>query len=91
MEYFPDINKFLVLEVPADKVKNTLIHYRTFDNNSTEVFRLTQKPVTVLVNQKSISELKNRDGEGWTWKAMGVGGLLTIKHTSGNKIAILKE
>ena len=91
MEYSPEINKFLVMEVPAEKVKNTLIHYRTFDNKSVEVFRLTQKPTAVLVNQKSISELKNMDGEGWNWKAMEVGGLLTIKHTSGNRIAILKE
>ncbi len=89
MEYSPEINKFLVMEVPAEKVKNTLIHYRTFDNKSVEVFRLTQKPTAVLVNQKSISELKNMDGEGWNWKAMEVGGLLTIKHTSGNRIAIL--
>jgi len=28
MAYQPLINKFLVPEVPADKLKNTLIHYR---------------------------------------------------------------
>ena len=91
MEYSPGINKFLVLEVPADKVQNTLIHYRTFDNNSTEVFRLIEKPAAVLVNQKSIPALENMDDEGWSWKAIDTGGLLTIKHISGNRIVVLKD
>lgn len=91
MEYSPEINKFLVLEVPADKVANTMVHYRTFDNNSTEVLHLTEKPVTVLVNRKNIPQLNNLNDEGWTWQPQEVGGILTISHKSGNKIIILKN
>jgi hypothetical protein len=91
MEYFPEINKFLVLEVPVDKVENTLVHYRTFDNESTEIFRLMEKPGAVLVNQKSIPQSNHFAGEGWVWKPLEVGGVLTIRHKSGNKIIVLKK
>jgi len=82
IKYFPETKTSL---------ENTILNYRTFDNNSTEILRLTQKPAAVLVNQKNISELKNLDGEGWSWKALEEGGVLTVRHSSGNKIAILKE
>lgn len=91
MEHYPEINRFLVPEVSVEMVENTLLHYRTFDKISTEVFRLVQKPAAVLVNQKVISESINLDGEGWSWEAMETGGVLTVKHTSGNKITVFKK
>jgi hypothetical protein len=91
MEYSPEINKFFVLEVPADKVNSTLIHYRTFDDSSTEVFRLIEKPVSVFVNKKLIQESEKINDEGWSWRVMEVGGILTIKHHSGNSIMISKN
>jgi len=92
MEYQPHINKSLALGrpiIPSDKVKNTLINYRTYDNQSKEIIRMTKKPVAVLVNQKNIPETDISEPEGWNWKSLEKGGLLTIRHLNGNRVAIM--
>ncbi len=89
-EYQPAINKFYNGPIPSDKVSSTMVDYRTFDKNSTETLRLSQKPAQVLVNQKPIPETDKPVTESWTWKPMEKGGLLTVIHSSGNIIAILK-
>lgn len=91
MEYPPSINKFLVPDVPADKVKNTLINYRTFDDQSTEIIRMTKKPGSVLVNRKEITESSDNESEGWSWMALSKGGILTIRHRNGNRVAVMKN
>lgn len=88
MEYAPSINKFYGGNVPKEKVNNTLIHYRTFDANSMEVLRITTKPESVFVNNTSIPETDSSTKEGWSWKTLDKGGLLTVRHTSGNEIAV---
>lgn len=88
MEYAPSINKFYGGNVPKDKVNKTLIHYRTFDANSMEVIRITTKPESVFVNNTSIPETDSSTKEGWSWKTLDKGGLLTVRHTSGNEIAV---
>lgn len=88
MEYAPSINKFYGGNVPKEKVNNTLIHYRTFDANSMEVIRITTKPESVFVNNTSIPETDSSTKEGWSWKTLNKGGLLTVRHTSGNEIAV---
>lgn len=88
MEYAPSINKFYGGNVPKDKVNKTLIHYRTFDANSMEVIRITTKPESVFVNNTSIPETDSSTKEGWSWKTLNKGGLLTVRHTSGNEIAV---
>ncbi len=89
MEYPPAINKFWESDVPEVKKKNTLINYRTFDEKSVETIRMTIKPVSVLVNQKEIKESDQKGQEGWSWKPMEKGGLLTIRHFNGNRISVL--
>ncbi len=88
MEYAPNINRFLVPEVPLDQVKNTLIHYRTCDIKSVEIFRLTEKPLIILVDNKEISESIENQIEGWCWKPLQNGGVLTIRHSNGNNIIL---
>jgi hypothetical protein len=89
MDYTPLISKFMVSEVPAESVKNTLINYRTFDNRANEILRMTIKPSQVLVNGKKINESDNHENEGWSWKPFQNGGILTIRHINGNKIIVL--
>jgi hypothetical protein len=89
MEYTMALGKFWGSDVPADKIKNTLINYRTFDNKSTEVIRMTQKPKTVLVNNQQIPETEQTDSEGWSWKPLEKGGILTVRHWKGNKVIVL--
>ena len=31
------------------------------------------------------------DNEGWFWKTLDEGGVLTVRHSSGNSITILKD
>ena len=91
MEYPASFNKFLVPEIPADKLGKSLLHYRTFDERSIEVFRLTTKPAAVLVNHEEIKETNGPDTEGWSWNPFTKGGILTIRHLNGNKILVVGQ
>ncbi len=64
------------------------IRYRTFDDASTEVLRITSKPKNVILKGKEIDESKSPDTEGWTWKPLKKGGILRIRHTHGNEIVV---
>ena len=88
MEYTPVINKFYGGSVPFEKVEKTLVHYRTFDSVSTEILRLKNKPESVTVNNMPVSETDSQAKEGWNWKPIGKGGVLTIRHINGNEIAV---
>ena len=88
MEYQPVINKFYGGSVPLEKVKETLVHYRTFDLKSTETLRMIRKPDSVTVNNTPISETDSSTDEGWTWESLEKGGVLTIRHLNGNEIAV---
>jgi hypothetical protein len=52
---------------------------------------MTQKPLSILINQTEIPENDKADTEGWTWKPLDKGGVLTIRHENGNQIAVLKD
>ena len=88
MEYPPFVNKFYGGNVPVEKVKLTLINYRTFDAQSIETIRLNSKPESVFVNTTQIHETDSPAQEGWSWEKLEKGGVLTIRHINGNKIAV---
>jgi hypothetical protein len=90
-EYPRNFNKFRMHEPNVDMKGKTLISYRTFDYNSTEILRLTSKPVSVTVNQKQIHENGTAGKEGWIWKPLTTGGILVINHISGNRIEVLAK
>jgi hypothetical protein len=89
MEYPPALGKFWDSDVPADRMKNTLINYRTFDKKSIEIIRMTQKPEKVLVNNQQIPETEQGDSEGWSWRPLEIGGILTVRHWNENKVIVL--
>ena len=91
IEYPATLNKFPGGEVTENQAKKTILNYRTYDNKSTEVIRLKSKPVSVLLNQKSLQENVREGEEGWSWKSLGTGGVLTIRHINGNRIIILEN
>jgi len=70
----------------AGFVGRPVVTYKTCDADSTEVLRMTAKPTAVYVGKKQIAE--SSEGEGWTWQPMQKGGVLTIKHTTGNEITV---
>ena len=69
--------------------KQNRIEYRTFDDSSTEVLRLRSKPKSIKINDKEINQINKMNKQGWTWKKLDKGGVLTILHNTGNKIVIL--
>ena len=89
MEYKGSVNKFLQPEIPIEMVKDVILNYRTYDNKGEEIIRLTQKPTAVLVNKNKIVESPIAETESWSWKPLNRGGIITVKHTSGNMITIL--
>jgi hypothetical protein len=91
MEYSPAVNKFQDYEIPSDMIRNTLVHYRTFDNESVETFKMTAKPSSILVNKREIHETEDINKEGWSWKTLENGGLLTIRHKNGNSVVVLGD
>lgn len=91
MEYAGAVNKFLVTSVPAKMVKDVILNYQTYDNQGKEVIRLTKKPSAVLVNNKTLPELTSPGSEGWSWKPLATGGILTLDRRSGNRITVLRN
>jgi hypothetical protein len=89
MEYTQNLSKFQMHEGPVGGKNKALINYRTFDEKSTEIIRLINKPGAVLVNQKAIPENDLKSGEGWSWASLKSGGILTIRHISGNRIVVM--
>ncbi|GIL24274.1 MAG: hypothetical protein BroJett042_27870 [Bacteroidota bacterium] len=68
----------------------TQVSYKTFDNTSAEKLKMQAKPKAVTINGKKIAEQKNRVAEGWYWEKLATGGVLSIQHTTGNNIVIVK-
>ncbi len=94
MDYYPNMiwGHWEIALSKEDLTKNKKhwpqIYYVTYDSASTETFRLVSKPVEIIVNSKPISESDSLEKEGWTWQPLAHGGVLRIKHTSGNRIQI---
>ncbi|MEA2063557.1 MAG: hypothetical protein U9P14_07675, partial [Gemmatimonadota bacterium] len=70
--------------------KPRAISYKTFDNSSTEVLRLTRKPKSITVNGRPLRERRNLDTPGWTWKKLKKSGVLRISHEKGSKVVVEK-
>jgi hypothetical protein len=87
-DYAPDLNKRLAPEVPKDEVDRVRLFYRAFDKSATETIRLRAKPTKIMLNDKELKERMKLDGEGWTWQPFEKGGLLKVRHESGNTVKI---
>jgi len=87
-DYEGHLKKYIFLgfeNMDSSKVK---LFYRTFDSAGTERIKLKKKPSAVLVDNKPVPE--NNTGEGFEWKPMQSGGLLTICREHGKKVLLLK-
>jgi hypothetical protein len=83
IEYAPDI--------PDQYQKEILVNYSVFDEDATEVFRMSDKPSKVIIGAKEVS-LSDVDGNDLCrWQELGSrGGVLVIRHTTGKHIIITK-
>jgi hypothetical protein len=91
VEYPENLNKFWMHEKQVGGEGKTLIRYRTFDAVSTEIIRLPIKPGKVTTGDREIPETDSSSVEGWQWKPMKTGGLLTISHKSGNNVEVFTK
>jgi hypothetical protein len=90
IEYAPYFNLFKSQDVPDQSRKATLINYQVFDTKAVEVFRLTTKPSKVLIGNKEITQSGIIGDDTWTWQELKTGGVLTVKHTSSDRVIIMK-
>ncbi len=67
-----------------------LLRYNSSDAPSREEIRLLEKPGKVLADGISLSEVSQGDGEGWFWKPLSKGGLLTVIHDEAKDIEVKK-
>jgi hypothetical protein len=90
-DYFPNFNKRLVADIKKDDLNRVYAYYRTYDNNSTEMIRLPNKPTRITVNKIELQEaLSLASGEGWNWRSLDRGGVLTVQHINGNTVTVYK-
>jgi hypothetical protein len=66
------------------------IFYRTFDTTGIEQMRLLKKPSEILLNLKPVNELKKLNAQGFTWKDLDKGFILTIKRVNSDKVIIVE-
>jgi hypothetical protein len=64
------------------------LHYMVYDESGTEKLRLLKKPSGVLFDD--IKGAENSREQGYEWKALNKGGVLTIHRTKAKNVIILK-
>ena len=89
-DYAPDFNKTLAPDIPENEIDRIFIFYRTFDRASVETVRMTARPSKITIWNDEIPENRDLDREGWTWQSLPNGGILKIRHDSGNTVKIWK-
>jgi hypothetical protein len=87
-DYEGYLKKYIYLNFENVDSSLVKLFYRTFDAKGTEKIKLNYKPSSVLLDYKPMNE--NKTGEGYEWKTMSSGGLLTIRRENGRKVILLK-
>jgi hypothetical protein len=72
----------------AKDTQNIRLHYIVYDEAGTEQLRLLKKPSGVLFDEKKAVE--NNNEEGYEWKALSKGGILTVRRQKAKNVVILK-
>jgi hypothetical protein len=87
-DYAGHFKKFIYLNfehVDSNKVE---LFYRSYDTTGIEKIKLRKKPSSVLLEYRPMVE--NKTSEGYEWKPLQKGGLLTVRREKGRKVIILK-
>ena len=89
-DYAPLPDKWYADYLGEINPKKIRIFYRTFDTTGIEQMRLLKKPSAILLNLKPVNELKELSTQGFTWKDLDKGGILTIKRMNGDKLIVVE-
>jgi len=87
-DYAGNLKKFIFLNFEKTDSIKVKLFYRVFDSAGTEKITLGKKPSGVLLENNPLKE--NQSGQGYMWKPMPGGGLLSIRRENGRKVIILK-
>jgi hypothetical protein len=87
-DYEGNLKKFYGLNFENIDSTNVKLFYSTYDAKGIEKIKLRAKPSGVLLENRPIME--NTKGEGFEWKPLPDGGVLTVRRENGAKIIILR-
>lgn len=88
VDYSPNFNKYNQYDFPVSEETEMKIFYRTFHKKSIEKIRMTKKPIAIFQGNLLVKEIDDNNVDGWNWKPMEVGGLLTVRHSKDQQIKI---
>lgn len=88
--YSPLADKYFGNDLGKTDQKKIKLFYRTFDSIGIEQIRLLKKPAAVMLDQKPANELKGLSAEGYVWKPLKKGGILTITRKNSSKVIVVQ-
>jgi hypothetical protein len=88
--YPPLADKYFGNDLGKTDPEKIKLFYRTFDSTGIEQVRLLKKPSSVMFDQKPANELKELSGEGYLWKPLSKGGVLTLKRLNSSKVIVVQ-
>jgi hypothetical protein len=86
MFYKSDMGKYWF--PPMGDASKLQLFYAVFDSTGTEVIRLAKKPSGVLLDKVPAKE--NDKENGYEWKPLAKGGVLTIRRTNSKFVGVLR-
>jgi hypothetical protein len=89
-DYPPLADKYFGDDLGKVDPKKIRIFYRTFDSSGIEQIRLFKKPAAVMLDQKPANELKGLSAEGYVWKPLEKGGILTVTRKNSSKVIVVQ-
>jgi len=89
-DYAPLTDKYFGDDLGKVDQKKVRIFYRTFDSTGIEQIRMLKKPSGVILNQKPANELKGLSAEGYVWKQLKKGGILSITRKNSYKVIVVE-
>ena len=89
VEYQNTLVKNMNQGIKSPDNQNIKIRYTAFDRKGIEKIRLLKKPSQVLLGKVFVEASDNLMIDGYKWKALKNGGILTINRMNGNEVAII--
>lgn len=87
-DYKGNLKKFLVPDFDKVDTNKVTLFYRAYGVTGVEILKLKNKPSRVLLNNKPIEETSS--AEGYSWKPLLRGGVLTIQRNKGKNVIIME-
>jgi hypothetical protein len=85
------LNKTLALVARTVNLEKVRLFYRVYDPSGTETIRMVRKPSAVLLDDVLMAETEDASKQGFFWKPLAAGGLLTVIRKGGHKVLIVEE